>query len=510
MKHFSFNCLIFAIAMFVTSCNDDNITYKEIQWPETEINNGDVLRTDYNGQYRPQIHYTPVKNWINDPNGLVYVDGTYHLFYQYNPYGNAWGNISWGHATSKNLVTWEEQPVAIYNDDMGLIYSGSAVYDVNNTSGKGEGAIVALYTSSGTHQQQCMAFSSDGYTFTKYEGNPVMPNESESDFRDPKVFWYDEGGYWVMALTLGWKYTIQLWKSENLVDWTFLSNFTISNDNCKRGQWECPDLVRMKYNGQDKWVLIVSVSPGGPVLGSGTQYFIGDFDGTDFKIDNSFYSDNEYPLWLDYGLDNYAGVTWSNTPDNRIILIGWMNNWNYSGDLPTSPWKSAMTLPRELTLIDYEGKPILSNKVVNEIDEIAGEWKDVSGEELNVDGPYQLRLQFDLTSDGEFKLENEYGEYVDFSVNSSNRQLFTSRTSNSGEVGFSTKFAIPSIKAPFNTEGDVITLDIYVDNSSIEVFTENGSMAQTNLVFPKSIYNRFITKDMNVTAKVRSFRSIWK
>lgn len=506
MKHLYFYCLAFAAMAFVPSCKEENITYKELEWPETENKNGDVFRTDYNGQYRPQIHYTPAKNWINDPNGLIYVDGTYHMFYQYNPYGNAWGNISWGHATSKNLITWEEQAVALYKDASGDIFSGSAVCDVNNTAGFGEGSLVAIYTlNGGGQQQQCLAYSRDGYNLTKYSGNPVLSNGTDK-FRDPKVFWYDgtDGGYWVMAVTLGIDKKIEFYKSVNLKDWTKLSEFDF--DCGKRDAWECPDLIKMNYNGQDKWVLIISVGPGG-VVEPGTMYFIGDFNGTTFTADTDDYN---YPLWLDYGLDNYAGITWNDAPDNRKILIGWMNNWNYSGALPTSPWKSAMTLPRELSLIEYNGKPLLSSKVVSEIESIAGEWKNVDAEELGVEGPYQLQLTFNISSGGKFFLENDKEESMEFSVNNGEHKLITQRTANSGVVNFSDKFDVESIAAPFNTVGDEVTLDIFVDNSSVELFTENGSMAQTTLVFPQSIYNRLRTENMNiVSAKVRALNSIW-
>lgn len=503
MRNLFFYSLIIVFMMFFSSCEDDDVVYKQLQWQETEKNNGDVYRTDYNGQYRPQIHYTPVRNWINDPNGLIYVNGTYHMFYQYNPYGYGWGNISWGHATSKNLITWEEQSVALYRDASGDIFSGSAVCDVNNTAGFGEGSIVAVYTLNGNNlQRQCLAYSSDGYNFTKYSGNPVLSNGTDK-FRDPKVFWYDgaDEGYWVMAVTLGIDKKIEFYKSSNLKDWTRLSEFDLNYG--KKDAWECPDLIKMKYKGQDKWVLIISVGPGG-VVEPGTMYFIGNFDGTTFTADTGY----DYPLWLDYGPDNYAGITWNDAPDNRTILIGWMNNWNYANELPIFSWKSAMTLPRELSLIEYEGKPLLSTKVVREIDGIAEEWKDVNGEELGVDGPYQLQLTFELSDGGKFMLENEQGESMDYNITSS--ELIAGRTAKSGVVNFSDKFVVESIKAPFNTEGNTVTLDIFVDNSSIEVFTENGSMSQTNLIFPQSIYNKLKTENMNiVSARVRALRSIW-
>lgn len=509
MKRLSIKLFILLTTLTIASCSDSKFDEQPplptIENDDNNNDNDDNTVENYNEQYRPLIHYTPAKNWINDPNGLIYVDGTYHLFYQYNPMGNDWGNMSWGHATSTDLIHWTEQPVALTKDELGDIFSGSAVYDKDNTAGFGKGTIIAIYTSSGAHQQQSMAYSTDGINFTKYENNPIIANSTEADFRDPKVFWYEEGHYWVMALAMGWKYSIQFWKSTDLKNWSKLSDFSTPHIECNRGQWECPDLIRMKYNGEDKWVLIVSTNPGGPVSGSGTQYFIGDFDGVNFIAD-----EYDYPLWLDYGMDNYAGVTWSNTPDNRHILIGWMNNWNYAGSVPVSPWRSAMTLPRELKLVTYEGKPLLANTVVSEIETIAGEWQEVANESLNINGPYQLRLEIDITQDGTFSLANESGEYIEFLVSAATRKLITHRTSTTGDIGFSTSFSIPSIKSPFNTAENTITLDMFVDQSSIEIFTADGIMAQTNIVFPKSIYNMLRTDNMSIKAQVRPLQNIWE
>lgn len=506
MKELKLNfAYIFVILFMVTACYDSKFD-EQPPLPVEEGDNNDNTDEDgsYSEKYRPLIHYTPAKNWINDPNGLVYANGVYHMFYQYNPMGNDWGNMSWGHAISSDLIKWKEQPVALTRDELGDIFSGSAVYDENNTAGFGNGAIVALYTSSGEHQQQSLAYSTDGKNFSKYENNPVISNTTEPDFRDPKVCWYEKGGYWIMSLAMGNKHAIQFFKSTDLKNWDNLSTFTWNSDACNRGQWECPDLLKMDYNGDEKWVLIVSVNPGGPVLGSGTMYFIGNFDGTTFVAD-----DRNYPLWLDYGMDNYAGVTWSNTPDNRIVFIGWMNNWKYTGSVPATPWRSAMTLPRELKLIEYDGKLLLANTVVSEIESIASEWIDVNEENLGVEGPYQLRLEINLDSDVSLSLENESGEYVNINIDSSNRQMITARTSSTGAYSFSNEFSVPSVKSPLNTDGNSVILDIYVDQSSVEIFTSDGSMAQTNLVFPNSIYNKFKCDNANVVAKVRALQNIW-
>ena len=242
-------------------------------------------------QFRPQIHFTPERNWMNDPNGMVYVDGTYHLFYQYNPQGNDWGNMSWGHATSTDMLHWKEQAVAMTRDELGDIFSGSAVIDKNNTSGFGANAMVIYYTSASGAQQQSMAYSTDGAkTFTRYSQNPVIPN-NDDNLRDPKVFWHEESKQWVMALAKGWKMGIDFYTSTDMKNWTFKSNFFVPLSGRPSLQWECPDLISFDYNGQKKWVLIVSVNPGGPIVGSGTMYFVGQWDGTTFTAD-----ERDYPV----------------------------------------------------------------------------------------------------------------------------------------------------------------------------------------------------------------------
>ena len=304
----------------------------------TETNN----QSSYNEQFRPQIHFTPAQYWMNDPNGMVYADGTYHLFYQYNPKGNDWGNMSWGHATSSDMIHWKEQAVAMTRDELGDVFSGSIVIDKDNTGGFGANAMVALYTAASNVQQQSLAYSTDGgKNFTRYTGNPVIRN-NDDNLRDPKVFWHEETKQWVMALAKGWKMGVEFYGSPDLKNWTHLSTFFMELTGRPSIQWECPDLIKI----DNKWVLLVSVNPGGPILGSGTMYFIGDFDGKTFVADNL-----SYPLWLDYGMDNYAGVTFSNM-GSRKVMIGWMNNWQYAGNVPCTPWRSAMTLPRELKLIE--------------------------------------------------------------------------------------------------------------------------------------------------------------
>ena len=461
-------------------------------------------QSSYNEQYRPQVHFTPAKNWINDPNGMVYADGTYHLFYQYNPQGNSWGNMSWGHATSTDLIHWTEKDVALTRDELGAIFSGSAVIDKNNTAGFGANAMIAIYTSAGDDgkQQQSIAYSTDGgKNFTRYSGNPVIKNDDDN-LRDPKVFWHEQSEQWVMALAKGWKMGVELYGSTDLKNWRHLSTFFVPLTGRPSLQWECPDLLQFG----DKWVLLVSVNPGGPITGSGTMYFVGQFDGTTFTAD-----DLSYPLWLDYGMDNYAGVTWSNMGD-RKVMIGWMNNWSYAGDVPCSPWRSAMTLPRELKLIEYDGKPLLANTVVSEIDKAADSWQPLTSNLLpltSLKEAYQLRIKLNLDKNSTITLSNEQGEKYVLDVNATARTVAVHRNAQTGRTNFNGTFSIPSIQAPLNTAGNTVMLDLFVDQSSVELFTENGSMSMTNLVFPQSIYNTLTITGADCEAQVRQLKRIW-
>ena len=493
------------LSLVTSSCGDDADSPQQhnplIDNQQEEEPSGDEQpQGGYTEQYRPQIHYTPARNWVNDPNGLVFLDGTWHLFYQYNPQGNQWGNMSWGHATSADLMHWTEQDVALTRDDLGDIFSGSCVIDKDNTAGFGAGAMIALYTSAGDgRQQQSMAYSTDGgKSFKRYTGNPVIANDDDN-LRDPKVFWHAESQKWVMALAKGWKMGIEFYGSSDLKSWERLSTFIVPLKGRTSLQWECPDLIQIG----DKWVLLVSVNPGGPILGSGMMYFTGQFDGTEFKAD-----EREYPLWLDYGMDNYAGVTWSNT-GNRRIMIGWMNNWQYAGDVPCNPWRSAFTLPRELGLTEYDGMPLLTSTVVKEIDKISDDWQN-AGETLSVKDAYQLQVTVSLDHDATITLSNDQNQKYVIDVNSAARTLSAHRGSATGNVSFNGTFSIPSTKAPLCVTGTSVTLDIYVDQSSVELFTENGSMAMTNLVFPQSIYNHLTVGGNGVNAKYRTLKRIWK
>jgi len=313
----------------------------------------------YHELYRPGFHFSPRVNWTNDPNGLVRFDGVYHLFFQYYPNDIVWGPMHWGHATSRDLVHWQEQPIALYPDSLGYIFSGSAVVDSSNSSGFGVSRqipLVAVFTHHdpvgeklhrNDFQNQSLAYSLDkGMTWTKYAGNPVLKNPGLTDFRDPSVSWYAKGKKWVMALAT--RDRVTFYSSVNLRDWTKESEFGVGV-GAHGGVWECPNLfplTRMEHEHEKTyWVLLVSSNPGGPNFGSATQYFIGQWDGHVFKPMDTV------TRWIDYGPDDYAGVTYNNTGRRRIFL-GWMSNWIYADRLPESSWRGQMTIPRNLFLED--------------------------------------------------------------------------------------------------------------------------------------------------------------
>ena len=315
--------------------------------------------------FRPEYHFSPAYGWMNDPNGMVYKDGEWHLFYQYNPYGSVWGNMTWGHAVSRDLVHWEELPPAIFPDALGAIFSGSAVVDKDNVSGFGKGAIVAMFTSAGASQTQSLAYSNDGgRTFTKYSGNPVIVSDVP-DFRDPKLFYDNKTGQWKVILAAGQE--VRFYSSDNLRDWTYESSFG-KGYGCHDGVWECPDLVRLSLDGQEKDVIILNINPGGPSGGSATQYFIGTFDGHRFICDD----DPSVTRWMDYGKDHYATVTWSNAPDGRIVALAWMSNWQYANSVPTKQFRSSNSIPRDLSLVRKGDGTILVSSPSPEMDALRG------------------------------------------------------------------------------------------------------------------------------------------
>lgn len=466
--------------------------------------------------FRPVYHHTPAYGWMNDPNGMFYKDGVYHLYFQYNPYGSVWGNMHWGHSTSTDLMHWKFEGCAIVPDAWGAIFSGSCVVDHENTAGFGKEAVVAFYTSAkstpwGDIQMQGMAYSLDnGKTFTKYEGNPILTS-SEKDFRDPKVFWYAPGKHWVMILAVGQH--MEIYSSVNLKEWKKESEFG-AMQGAHGGVWECPDLVEIPVEGtrEKKWVLICNLNPGGPFGGSAAQYFVGSFDGKKFV--------NESPTqtkWMDWGKDNYATVTWNNAPDGRCIALGWMSNWQYANNVPTRQYRSANTLARDLTLYREGQELYLKSTPSVEVKKARG--KKVSIPSFKVSekheivnlfeekqGAYEVEIVIQNAGASKiaFCLLNDKGEKVSMYYDL-NRKQFVMDRSESGTVDFSKDFPAVTV-APVNVDKE-LTLRLFVDRSSIEAFGEDGKFVMTNLVFPSQPYvkmcfeadkNGYAVKSLNV------------
>lgn len=466
--------------------------------------------------FRPVYHHTPVYGWMNDPNGMFYKDGVYHLYFQYNPYGSVWGNMHWGHSTSTDLMHWKFEGCAIVPDAWGAIFSGSCVVDHENTAGFGKEAVVAFYTSAkstpwGDIQMQSMAYSLDnGKTFTKYEGNPILTS-SEKDFRDPKVFWYAPGKHWVMILAVGQH--MEIYSSVNLKEWKKESEFG-AMQGAHGGVWECPDLVEIPVEGtrEKKWVLICNLNPGGPFGGSAAQYFVGSFDGKKFV--------NESPTqtkWMDWGKDNYATVTWNNAPDGRCIALGWMSNWQYANNVPTRQYRSANTLARDLTLYREGQELYLKSTPSSEVKKARGKKVSIPSfkvsekhEMVNLfeekQGAYEVEIVIQNAGASKiaFSLLNDKGEKVSMYYDL-NRKQFVMDRSESGKVDFSKDFPAVTV-APVNVDKE-LTLRLFVDRSSIEAFGEDGKLVMTNLVFPSQPYvkmcfeadkNGYAVKSLNV------------
>ena len=429
-------------------------------------------------QYRPVYHHTPAYGWMNDPNGMFYKDGVWNLYFQHNPYGSQWENMTWGHSTSTDLVHWKFQGDPVQPDALGTVFSGSAVVDKENTSGFGKGAVIALYTSAGESQTQSMVYSTDnGKTFTKYEGNPVITS-NVPDFRDPHMFWNEDIKKWNMILAAGQH--MEIYSSDNLKDWKLESSFGEKYGN-HGGVWECPDLMKMKVRGTDKekWMLICNINPGGPFGGSATQYFIGDFDGHKFTCE----SKPEVTKWMDYGKDHYATVTFDNAPDGRRVAIAWMSNWQYANQVPTLQYRSGNSIPRDLGLFEYKGETYCS--VVPSPEMTAARSKKAT-KSLSE----SCEMVVNLKGNSTITLSNDKGEKVVMCYDAKAETFSMDRTK-SGKMDFSNDFAATT-KAP--TYGKISQLRIFIDKSSIEVFDAEGKMAMTNLVFPTKPYNKVTVK----------------
>ncbi len=503
-KIFKRRTLLLAVVLLIFSgyyaCVEVKSDNKEDQKERTE-------------KFRPQYHFSPPQQWMNDPNGMVYYDGEYHLFYQHYPDSNVWGPMHWGHAISTDMVNWKHMPIALYPDSLGYIFSGSAVIDWKNTSGLGTDEnppMVAMYTYhnikgeySGRNdfQTQGIAYSLDkGRSWIKYEKNPVINNPGIRDFRDPKVAWNTDLQKWIMVLAA--KDKVMFYSSPDLIDWELVSDFG-TNHGAHGGVWECPEIIEFNVEGTNEtaWVLLVSINPGGPHGGSATQYFVGDFDG------KSFTTNQTETLWLDHGRDNYAGVTWSDIPeeDGRKLFIGWMSNWSYAQVVPTMKWRSAMTIPRELKLQKFDKRYILKSIPVSELevlrkkeitfsklivsDKLLLETEDIklNCSEMN----FKIRLRnapnADIPDEFGLVLRNNQGEEFKIGFLPEKKKVFIDRT-NAGIKAFSEDFA-----GKYYTDYEIknrIDLRIFVDESSVEVFVDNGKAVMTNIVFPTIPYNK--------------------
>lgn len=479
-----------------------------------------LAKADEPDARRPLLHFTPPKNFINDPNGCVYLDGEYHLFYQHNPEGDRWGHMSWGHAVSRDLVRWEHLPIALREANGVMIFSGSAVFDAKNTSGLGrDGAapMVAIYTGhSAEKQTQNLASSVDrGRSWTKFSGNPVADIGSK-EFRDPKVFWHGPTSRWIMATVLADKRQVRLWGSTDLKTWEKLSDFGPAGS--AKGVWECPDLfeapIEGRAKGESRWVLKVDVNDGAPFGGSGGQYFVGSFDGKEFRADGA---KDAPPLWIDFGKDFYAAQSWNGAPGDRPVWIAWMNNWQYANDIPTSPWRGTMTTPRRIALRDTLSGLRLVQSPVEGVTSLRREARKVEARPiaagdvpLDVAGTaLEIVAEFDPVDAETFglKVRKGAGEETLIGFDRRAREVFVDRT-HSGETKFSPHFAGRHAAKPvIGGEAGPVRLHVLVDATSVEVFADEGRIVLTDQVFPKPESNGVALFATGGTARLRSLEA---
>lgn len=478
----------------------------------------DTFDTANRETYRPAFHHTPRYGWMNDPNGMFYKDGRWHLYYQYNPYGSKWQNMTWGHSVSDDLVNWEHLPEAIRPNGLGSVFSGSCAVDHDNTVGFGSDAVIALYTSAGTSQMQSLAWSTDdGLTFNIYPSNPVLTLESEA--RDPKVFWNDSTKEWNMILAHALDHEMLIFSSPDMKSWTLQSSFG-KGLGAQGGVWECPDLFELPVAGTDekKWVLLCNINPDGPFGGSGTQYFVGDFDGKTFKADTDA-AGNVSTKWLDYGKDHYATVTWSDAPDGRRVALGWMSNWQYAADVPTMQFRSANTLPREMGLFRApDGEVYASSAPSPELEALRGKLaakvkKTTVGRKARSfalpsenGGICEILMDIEASKAKTVNIvfSNSQGEKVVMQYDPAVATLSFDRTQ-SGITDFSEGFPAVTVTPTHEASGR-IALRIFVDRSSMEVFGNDGEFVMTNLVFPRTPYTALSVSAEGGNAKVENLR----
>ena len=463
-------------------------------WKELKLS--DTFDDANREAFRPFYHHTPVYGWMNDPNGMFYKDGEYHLYYQYNPYSSMWGNMNWGHSSSKDLISWQHHPVVIQPNGLGAVFSGSSVVDKDNTAGFGKDAIIAIYTSAGASQIQSLAYSLDnGMTFHVYENNPIIAADKEC--RDPNMFWHEKSGKWILVLAAALEKEMWIYSSPDLKNWTKESSFG-HGYGVQEGVWECPDLMELPVRGTDrtKWVLICNINPGGPFGGSAAQYFVGDFDGKTFTCDTK----PEVAKWMDYGKDHYAAVSWSNTPEKRHTVVAWMSNWQYANNVPTKQFRSANTLPRDIELYEgSDGELYLAATPAPEVNALrtgkalkygafSAGTKKVS-RKLPVENSGICEINLELASRSADKvyitLSNDKDEQTVMIYDLKNSTFSMDRTA-SGLTDFNKDFPAITV-APCPAEAKQ-RLRLFIDRCSIEAFEGDGRFAMTNLVFPQHPY----------------------
>ena len=484
-------------------------------WKHITISN--TFDTANREKYRPAYHHTPLYGWMNDPNGMVYKDGVWHLCYQWNPFGSKWQNMTWGHSSSRDLIHWEHHEPTLLPDGLGTIFSGSSAVDVANSAGFGKDAVVTLYTSAATSQIQSLAYSTDGgYKFSTYEGNPVLPFESEA--RDPNMWWNNETKQWTLVLAHALEHEMLIFTSPDLKQWTLQSSFG-KGLGAQDGVWECPDLFELPVANTNvkKWVLVCNINPGGPFGGSATQYFVGDFDGKTFKVDVDA-AGNVPTKWMDFGKDHYATVSWSDAPDGRRTVIGWMSNWQYATEVPTLQYRSANTLPREMGLFEEKGQYYVSSTPSPELTALRGDLThqakrvSVGNKPHNItlprenDGICEILMEVDARGADSLVMtfSNKAKEEVKLIYHVYKSELSFDRT-RSGLVDFSQDFPAVTVAPTFSSKGKV-KLRLFIDRSSMELFEQDGRFAMTNLVFPTSPYTTLSLESAGGKAKVTNLQ----
>lgn len=485
-------------------------TREDVCWKKFKLSN--TFDSANIEKYRPAFHHTPVYGWMNDPNGMFYKDGVYHLYFQHNPYASLWGNMNWGHSTSRDLIHWQHEPVAVTPDGLGTIFSGSTVVDRNNTAGFGRNAIVAIYTSASSTQRQSLSYSTDdGMTFSKYADNPIIMSDKEC--RDDKVIWNEQTKKWNLVMVDALEHQVLFYSSDDLKHWAKEGAFG-HGYGAQGGVWECPDLMQLPIRGTDekKWVLIVNINPGGPFGGSATQYFVGDFDGKQFICD----SKPECTKWMDYGKDHYATVSWTNSPNGRHTVIAWMSNWQYANAVPTKQFRSANSLPRDIELFkDVDGEYYISTTPSPELVALRGKEvkygqfsvhkKTISMKlPLNADGLYEILADINNSNITNVMLSNADGDRVLMTYNSA-KHTFGMDRRRSGLVDFSSDF--PSATVAPTSASKHQTLRMFIDRSSIEIFDGDGRFVMTNLVFPRSPFTT-ISFQSNGRSKINNLK-VW-